>query len=97
LEAIYHAGSEKANEIKEMLLKDEVASKASIILKDARILTGEEGSYVWIVGTEEQLRRVSELVGEDARLLEGEEYENVLRKLKEEAERTLAGFGGLFG
>lgn len=97
MEAVYHASSERANRIREALLRDEVASKASIVLKDAGMLTGGEGSYIWVVGTEEQLGRVSELIGGEARPLGGEELEKTLRKLREEDERALAGFGGIFG
>jgi hypothetical protein len=48
------------------------------------------------LGTEEQLKRVETLLEGKARRIEGDELQEVLRKLKEEDERALAGFGSIF-
>jgi len=94
-EQVYHVASGAAD-IERILLSDDTASRANIILKDAKLLLGREGTYIRVVGTEEQLRRVGELLKDKARLVEGEELNQVLAKIREEDERALSGFGSIF-
>lgn len=53
--------------------------------------------YVRVLGTEEQLRRVEEVLGEIGTRVTGDELEVVLKRLAEEDERALEGFGRIFG
>ncbi|GBC70988.1 hypothetical protein HRbin02_00763 [Candidatus Calditenuaceae archaeon HR02] len=92
---VYHVTS-GAQDLERILLSDDTASRANIVLKDAKLLLGREGYYIRIVGTEEQLRRVDELLREKARLVVGEELGQVIAKMREEDERALSGFGGIF-
>jgi predicted nucleotidyltransferase len=94
-EVVYHVKTGAA-EVERILLTDEVASKANILTKDASTLLGSEGTYIRVLGTEEQLKRVETLLEGKARRIEGDELQEVLRKLKEEDERALAGFGSIF-
>ncbi|MDT7878609.1 MAG: hypothetical protein RQ862_08640 [Candidatus Caldarchaeales archaeon] len=94
-EVVYHVKTGGA-EVERILLTDEVASKANILTKDASTLLGREGTYIRVLGTEEQLKRVETLLEGKARRIEGDELQEVLRKLKEEDERALAGFGSIF-
>ncbi|MEM2068093.1 MAG: hypothetical protein QW663_01495 [Nitrososphaerota archaeon] len=94
-ERVYHITT-GAQDLERILLTDDTASRANIMLKDAKLLVGREGYYIRIVGTEEQLKRVDELLKDKARLVEGEELKEVLAKIREEDERALSGFGGIF-
>lgn len=94
---IYLISGEDLETIRQALMSDEIASRANLVFKDAKLLTGRDGYYIRVIGTEEQLRRVKELIGEAAKEINEQEIEELLRKLKEEDENALAGFGSLFG
>ncbi len=94
-EVVYHVRT-GAGEVEKILLTDEVASKANILTRDAATLLGKEGTYIRVIGTEEQLRRVQELLEGKARRVEEDELREVLRKIKEEDEKALEGFGNIF-
>ncbi|MCS7142757.1 MAG: hypothetical protein NZ920_03035 [Aigarchaeota archaeon] len=94
---VYRLYGEDAESLKQALLTDEVASRANLLFRDAKLLTDREGTYVRVLGTEEQLRRVEELLAGRAVRVEGGELEEVIKKLSEEDERALAGLGGMFG
>lgn len=94
-ERVYHVTS-GAPDLERILLTDDTASRANIILKDAKLLLGREGTYIRVIGTEEQLKRVDELLKDKARLVEGEELKQVIAKIQEEDEKALSGFGSIF-
>jgi hypothetical protein len=92
--------------VKDILLKDDVVSRASIVFKEAKGLTGKEGFYCYISGSEEQCKKALEKVkmknektGEVTELAKevgGDEKEEVVGKIKEEENKALEGFGGIF-
>jgi len=87
---------------KEKLLADEIVNRASIVFKDAKQF-GKEGGYLCIVsGTEDRCKRAIELSkDEDGNELATEvadkEKEEILKKIKEEEDKAIEGFGGIFG
>jgi nitrogen regulatory protein PII len=81
--------------LKEILLKDDLASRASIIFKDAKLF-GKEGYYCYASGTEEKCKRILELSKELAEEVKNKEREEVIRKIKEEEEKANIGFGEIF-
>ncbi|MEM5829326.1 MAG: hypothetical protein QXU15_01075 [Candidatus Aenigmatarchaeota archaeon] len=93
--------------VKDILLKDDVVSRASITFKEAKIMTNKEGYYSYISGTEEQCVRALEIVKlknektgeivELAREVKEEERKEVINKIKEEERKAMEGFGGIFG
>ena len=82
--------------IREILLKDEVSSKASIKFKDASML-GKEGYYCYISRTEEQCKKALELTKEVAKKVSEEEEKKVIKEIKEEENKANEGFGAIFG
>lgn len=78
-------------------MNDEISSKANIVFKDAKLLTGKSGYYIRVIGTEDQLNRIKELIGEASKEIDAREVEEVLKKIKEEDENVLTGFGSIFG
>ncbi len=54
MEKLFFVEMSKLQKVKEILLKDELVSRASIVFKDAKMLTGKEGHYCYISGLEEQ-------------------------------------------
>ncbi len=94
---VYLISGEDLEKVRQALMGDEITSKANIVFKDAKLLTGREGYYIRVIGTEEQLKRIKEIIGESAKEIEAKEVEEVLKKLQEEDESALAGFGSIFG
>ncbi|MEM5836537.1 MAG: hypothetical protein QXR09_02730 [Candidatus Aenigmatarchaeota archaeon] len=106
MEIVLSIEQKNLQKVKDLLLKDDVVSRASIIFKEAKSLNGREGIYCYISGLEEQCKRALEKVKvknektgeilEIAREVSGEEKEEVISKIKEEENRALEGFGGIF-
>jgi alpha-D-ribose 1-methylphosphonate 5-triphosphate synthase subunit PhnG len=82
---------------KDLLLKDDVVSRASIMWKEAKAFGFSQGYYCYISGTEEQVKRAVELAKELLKEVKEKEKEKVIRKIKEEQDRALEGMGGIFG
>ncbi len=97
MELVFHVEKERYAELKEKLLKDEVASLASITFREASQLGGEEGYYCIVSGSEEKCERAREICKEFAKEIEGEEKERILKKIKEEEEAATSGLGAILG
>jgi hypothetical protein len=106
MEIVLSIEQKNLQKVKDILLKDDVISRASIVLKEAKGLTGKEGFYCYISGSEEQCKKALEKVKikdertgeviEMAKEVSGEEREEVVGKIKEEENKALEGFGGIF-
>lgn len=95
MEVVLYVEGEAAEKLREILLKDEVVSRANVLFKDAKPLD-REGFYIRILGSEEQCKRALELSKDLAEEVSGEERERVLKALKSEDEEMLSGFSGVF-
>jgi len=82
---------------KDILLKDDIVSRASIMFKEGKALQGKEIYYCYVSGLEEQCKRAKELTKDISKEVEGKEKDEVLKKIKEEEQKAMEGFGGLFG
>lgn len=107
MEIVLHIEADKFAKVKDLLLKDEIVNRASIMFKGAEEFElGKKGYYCYISGVEEQCKRALEVIkekpesGEEiemAKVLEGEEKEKIINKIKEEEDKAIKGFGGIFG
>jgi len=95
VEIVLYVERGRAERLRDLLLRDDLVSRANVILKDAGFLD-RDGFYVRIIGSEEQCERALEISKELAVEVSGEERERVLRALKEEDEEVLSGFSGIF-
>ncbi|HDH91516.1 MAG TPA: hypothetical protein ENF38_01045 [Candidatus Aenigmarchaeota archaeon] len=95
MEFVLRVKEEAYKKLKETLLKDEIASKASIVFREGKDF-GLEGYICWISGPEEYCNRVLELSKEIAERLSKEKEEEILKKLKEKEKESIEGFGHLF-
>ncbi|RLG07074.1 MAG: hypothetical protein DRN59_01905 [Thaumarchaeota archaeon] len=84
-----------ADKLREILLKDDVVSRANVLFRDAKSL-GKDGYYVRVLGSEEQCKKALELAKDLAEEVSGEEREKVLKMLESEDEEMLSGFSGVF-
>jgi len=106
MEIVLSIEQKNLQKVKDILLKDDVVSRASIVFKEAKGLTGKEGFYCYISGSEEQCKKALEKVKiknektgevvELAKEVSGKEKEEVVSKIKEEEDKALEGFGGIF-
>lgn len=105
MEMVLSMETKDYQKVKDMLLKDDIVSRASIIFKEAKILD-KEGYYCYMSGLEDQCKRALELiktkddkgnVTELAKEVTGKEKEELIKKIKEEESKAMEGFGGIFG
>lgn len=83
--------------VKELLLKDDLVSRASIIFKEAKAYGDKEGYFCYISGSEEQCKKALELTKDLAKEVKNKEKDNFISKIKEESEKADEAFGGIFG
>jgi uncharacterized protein YaaR (DUF327 family) len=89
---------ENAKKVEEILKNDEIASKQSIKIRDAKSLGfDEDGSFLLIDGTEEGIEKCKELVKEFIEEIEKERLEEAKKKIMDEEEKAMEGFGNIFG
>jgi len=97
VEIILKVKPENVDRVRNILLSDDMVSRANVLVRDAKSLIGGEGYYVRIIGTDEQCNRASELVKDIVEEVKGEEKERVSAKFEEEGEAAAEGFGRIFG
>jgi len=96
MELLLFVKKEDYMKMNDILLKDDIVSRASVDFKDAKILgIKKEGFYCLISGLEIAYNKAKELASGKAEVVEGKEKEEVLKKIKEEKDAALAGFGGV--
>ncbi len=96
---IFEISKEKEEGIN-LLKKDDLVSRQSIMIRDAKSL-GMEGDsiYVKIDGSEEAVKLAEEIVRENelGKKLSEEEAKPIMDKIKEEEESASEGMGFIFG
>ena len=97
MEVVLLIENKNLEKVKEVLLKDDEVSRASITFKDARVLMNKEGYYCYISGTDSQCKKAIELVKGLSKKIENEEEREVIKRIKEEENRANLGFGSIFG
>ena len=88
--------AKEVEKVKELLFKDEIVSRASILFKDGKEF-GKEGFVFIVSGTEEQCERAKELVKELAEELKDKEKEEIIKKVEAEQAKAAEGFGLILG
>ena len=102
MDVILHAEGKNYRKLKEKLLADEIVNRASIVFKDAKQFDKESGYLCIVGGTEDRCERAKELAKDEegnelATEISGEEKEEILKKVKEEEDKAIEGFGDIFG
>ena len=89
---------ENVKKAEEILKKDDIASRQSIVIKDAKGLSIEEdGSFFKINGDEEGIERCKELIKEFIQEIDEEKINKAKEEIKKEEETAAQGLGGIFG
>jgi len=100
MEIVVHVSDSNYQKLKEKLLTDDIVNRASIIFKEAKQFGKESGYICIIMGTEDRLKRALELaktVQSDVKEITDKEKKEILRKIKEEEEKAIEGFGNILG
>jgi len=97
LEIVFELEKSKFQEVKDALLKNDEVSKASVKFREGDSLGLNEKYYCYISGSEEICEKSKELVGDLCELVTGDRKKEIIKKIKEEEEKALEGFGGIFG
>jgi len=97
MEIVLQTESKNLQKLKEVLLKDDVVSRASIVFKEGKSLINKEGYFCYISGTEEQCKRALEMSKDIAKEAEKKDRNEAIQKIKEEQDKAAEGFGGIFG
>ena len=106
MEIVLQIETKDYTKVKDILFKDDSASRASIVFKDGSIVN-KEGYFCYISGPDEQCKRALELVKlkdektgevtELAKEVTGKEKDEIINKIKEEEDRAAEGFGNIIG
>lgn len=84
------------SKLREILLKDDVVSRASLTFKEAKNFGREEGYYCYVSGTDDQCKKVLELAKDLSKEIKDKKKEEIINKIKEEENKANIAFGGIF-
>jgi len=93
MELVMRVTHKSLNRVRDILLKDNEISRLSIRFREGKDF-GIEGYIIYISGPEELCKKAKEKVEEFVENVENED--DILKRIKEEEERAIEGFGNLF-
>ena len=84
--------------VKDLFLKDDVISRASIMFKEAKSL-GLSGDdyYCYISGVKEACDKAKNLIKDLGELVKKDEEKKIIDKIKQEEEADMTGYGSICG
>ena len=90
MQRVFEVSKENKNKVENILKKDDLVSRQSITM---RIF--DDNAYFLIEGEEEAIKRAEELLKDLAKIAKNEQ--EIIKKIKEEEEQALVGFGSILG
>lgn len=96
MEIVLQLETKELSRLKDILLKDDKVSRASITFKDGGIIQ-KQGYFCLISGTEEQCKHAIAICKDFAKEADAKDRDNVIKKIKEEEQKASEGLGGIFG
>lgn len=96
MEIVLNFESKILQKVRDVLLKDDVVSRASIVFKEGSII-GKQGYYCYIRGTDGQCKKALEISKDLAKEVTGKDKEELINKINEEENRASEGIGSIFG
>ena len=95
MEIVLTFESKNLQKVRDVLFKDDVVSRASIMFKDGSII-GKQGYYCYLRGTDEQCKKAVEISKDLVKEVTGKEKGDLINKVKEEENKASEGMGGIF-
>jgi hypothetical protein len=97
MEIVLKIRKENLQKVKDILLTDDTVSRASLIFKETKSLGFKDNEYFcYISGLEEACNKAKELTKKLAEISNKKEESDVIKKIKEEEESAMSGFGNIF-
>ena len=98
MEMVLKIKKQNLQKVKDILLKDETVSRASIMFKESKSL-GLKGDhyYCYISGLDEACDKAKELTKDWAEVVSEKDTKEIIEKIKSEEESAMTGFGDIFG
>jgi hypothetical protein len=84
------------NKLREKLLRDDITARASMTFKEGKEY-GIEGYVCYASGTEEQMKKMSELSKDLAKEITDKKRDEIIAKIREEESKASEAMGGIFG
>lgn len=82
----------------DVLLKDDIVSRQSVVARDARSLgLSRDDHYVIVEGSDAGVARAVELLKGIAASLEGSAAEDIYRRIRSQEDEAASGMGFIFG
>ena len=97
MEIALQVESKNYQRLRDIILRDENISRASIVFKEAKQYGGKDGYYCYISGTDQQCKKAIELSKELAKELDAKKRKEFISKIKEEENKATQAFGDIFG
>ena len=98
MEMVLKIKKQNLQKVKDILLKDETVSRASIMFKESKSL-GLKGDhyYCYISGLDEACDKAKKLTKDLAEVVNEKNTKEIIEKIKSEEESAMTGFGDIFG
>lgn len=106
MEIVLQIETKNYQKVKDILLKDDSVSRASIVFKEGNII-GKDEYYSYISGRDEQCKKALELIRQKdektgevielAKEIIGKDKEELINKIKEEESKATESFGSILG
>ncbi len=98
MEIVFKIEKQNLQKVKDVLLKDETVSKASVMFKESKSLGLKENYYYcYISGLNEACDKAKELTKDLAEVVNEKDAKKIIEKIKSEEDSAMTGFGNLFG
>lgn len=97
METLLKVEKKNLKRVKDILLKDEIISRASILIKEGKSLGLKEGYYCYVSGTEEACNRTKKSIKSLGKIILGKYKEKIIGIIKREEESAMISFGKIFG
>lgn len=98
MEIVLKIKKENLQKVKDVLLKDDTVSRASVIFKESKSLGFKNNEYFcYISGLDEACNKAKELTKGLAEITNKKDEVEIIKKIKEEEESAMSGFGNIFG
>jgi cobyric acid synthase len=97
LEVVYEIEKSNLQKAKGKVLTDDIVGRASILFKEGNALGAGNKYYCYISGIEEACKKSEELMKDLGKKVDEKTKEQIIKKIKEEEDKAMHGFGGIFG
>ena len=98
MKTVFFVPSENYSKAKNLAYEDDLVSRQSINFRESKALgMKKEGYYLEINGSEDAIKRLTEILKDLGKQVDKKEREEVLKKISEQEESAAQGFGSIFG